>query len=265
VTTVVVVVVLLAFGVGLLLPTMRHTTVASIQVRCANNLKQIGLGFMLYANENRGAYPRTKFAPNDTLIPDVTNTGFDSKDPFSPGTTVPDNCVPSSLFLILRTEDLTSAVFNCPATPAQPDAYGGGVHTPLDRCNFTDLKQNLSYSYANPYPDNTALSAGYRLTSSLNPGFVIAGDLNPGPGALAVTVNSSAAQMRQSNSTNHGSAGQNFLFADGHVQWNDNPFVGLDHDNVYCRGVGGPGAAKEDLINSPKDQNDSVLLPTEAQ
>src|SRR4051812_13468259 len=31
------------------------------RVKCASNLRQIGMGLLLYANENRGAYPRTVF------------------------------------------------------------------------------------------------------------------------------------------------------------------------------------------------------------
>jgi type II secretory pathway pseudopilin PulG len=263
--TVLVVLGLAGFAAAILVPSLNRARETANRVKCANNLKQIGLAIQLYANDNRGAYPRTKFEPGDTLIPDVTNAGYDSSRPFGASTKVPDNCVPSALFLLLREEDITAAVFVCPSTQAQPDTFGGGANTALNRSNFSNLPQNLSYSYANPYPDNTAVAAGYKLTTRLDPGFVVVGDLNPGPAALAITLNGNAMQMRQGNSNNHRQDGENFLFADGHVEFDANPFGGLNHDNVYCRGMGGPGAAQTDLINSPKDQNDSVLLPTEAQ
>ncbi len=33
------------------------------RVRCASNLRQIGQAILLYANENRGAYPRATYDP----------------------------------------------------------------------------------------------------------------------------------------------------------------------------------------------------------
>ena len=97
----------------------------------------------------------------------------------------------------------------------------------------------------------------------------MAADLNPGnangANVLAITAASSRAQVQQANSHNHGQEGQNILFADGHVEFDANPFAGLNQDNIYCRGVGGPDAAKTDLVNSPKDGSDSVLLPVEGQ
>jgi prepilin-type processing-associated H-X9-DG protein len=197
----------------------------------------------------------------------VTNGGFDSSNPFSADTKVPANCIPSALFLLMRTEDITSAVFCCPSTSAQPDRFGGGGNSALSRSNFSLLHSNLSYGYANPYPDNHALSVGYKLVSSLDPGFAVLSDRNPGVGAgsdvLGITKDSPAAEMRRGNSLNHGRDGQNILFADGHVEFDNNPFSGINRDNIFCRGIGGPGTDKSNIVNSPQDASDSVLLPAE--
>jgi prepilin-type processing-associated H-X9-DG protein len=45
--------------------------------------------------------------------------------------------------------------------------------------------------------------------------------------------NGSAEQGRAGNSVTHGGEGQNVLFLDGHVSFEDRPFCGVDHDNIY--------------------------------
>src|SRR5262249_52803376 len=158
---------------------------------------------------------------------------------------------------LLRTGTIVPSVFICPSTDGVPDG------PPSGHSNFTDLSQNLSYSYANPYPDNTALASGYRpRLSARSVGFVIAGDKNPGKSrgadVLSVTPSSPRGQLMRANSWNHGQAGQNLLFLDGHVEFDFSVFSGANQDNVYARGMGGPGAGDDAIVNSPKDSADSV-------
>ena len=51
---------------------------------CASNLRQIGQAILIYANANKGAFPRTLFAPSDTPVP-TAYTGVHAGDPFGPG------------------------------------------------------------------------------------------------------------------------------------------------------------------------------------
>src|SRR6202034_1826783 len=106
-------------------------------------------------------------------------------DPFSGGvllapTAVWTNNVPEALFLLLRTEDITAAVFTCPSSNATADVYGGGTNTALNQIDFTNIQNNLSYSYANPYPDTYALGSGFKMVQGLEPTFAVAADINPG-------------------------------------------------------------------------------------
>ena len=99
-------------------------------------------------------------------------------------------------------------------------------------------------------------------------------DINPGdpassPGGsndnvLAVTSTSSGRDMRQANSNNHDEDGQNVLYGDGHVEFQSNPFCGIQRDNIYAaRQSGANPFLSSGVVRSPYDANDSVLLPTD--
>jgi prepilin-type N-terminal cleavage/methylation domain-containing protein/prepilin-type processing-associated H-X9-DG protein len=280
---------IIALLISILLPSLNRARETANRVKCASNLRQIGQAILLYTNENRGIYPRTCFSAGSAvpLIPydqGYINSGASAAgltDPFLSGSTIlgqavngttPSavNNVPQSLYLLLRTEDLTAGVFVCPSSNASPDTFGGGTNSSLNQINFSNVGGNLTYSYANPYPDPSAISGGYRLIQGIDPTFVVAADINPGTSGnggndnvLAVTTNSSGQQMRLGNSNNHNKDGQNILYGDGHVDFQNNPFVGTARDNIYTRGGGGAVGTAETLEESPFGVGDSVLLPTD--
>ena len=76
---------------------------------------------------------------------------------------------------------------------------------------------------------------------------------------------SSAKDMKNGNSNNHDGDGQNILFGDGHVEFLQNPFVGVQRDNVYTRSnQNGTSDTWEDTLKGSRDANDSVLLPSDS-
>jgi prepilin-type N-terminal cleavage/methylation domain-containing protein/prepilin-type processing-associated H-X9-DG protein len=286
---------IIALLISILLPSLNKARETANRVKCASNLRQIGQTILLYTNDNNGNYPRGVFA----LIPgsggsaggvQPSDAGYITSGASAEGLTDPFgetwtaqaasgstpalstvNNVPASLFLLLRTEDIVSAVFVCPSAGASPDTYGGGANTALNQTNFTNIQANLSYSYANDFPDTTASGSGFRMTQGMYPSFAVASDINPGTtgnsgldNVLAVSTSSSSQDMRLGNSNNHGKDGQNVLYADGHVEFQTNPFVGVDRDNIFTRGgtLYGTGVG-QDLVAGPYAANDSVLLPTD--
>jgi len=266
---------IIALLISILLPSLNKARETANKVKCANNLKQIGIAIQLYANDNKGAYPRTIYNPvgADVMSPDCSNDGYSAADPFSVAATPPwisswFNDVPSCLFLILRNEDITASVFNCPSTSATPDNFGGNNLTAQNRCNFSILQQNLSYSYADPFGPNI------KMTTGMDPGFAVAADINPGTSSsvqgadnvLAVTTSSSSQQQQMGNSNNHAKAGMNILFADGHVEFDANCLQGLNHDNIYTYNQPNfvPATALFPMTTlGPLDSNDSFMLPTD--
>lgn len=238
---------------------------SQLRVTCKKNLMQIGLAMQIYANDNKGAFPRTLYDPEKSES--VTAfSGADSAKPF--GNKGPSaNDVTGPLYLLLRTGDLKSDVFVCPSSRATRLEFAEGKRI-ADFSNFTSL-EHLSYSYTNPYPGETARRKGFKFDYTVRSSFAVAGDLNPGGEALAkLAPDAPAAEMMKGNSANHMGEGQNVLYGDGHVEWTTTPFCGQPRadrvrDNVYTRHLP-PGAAKDadPIMGPPMDAEDSVLLPS---
>jgi prepilin-type processing-associated H-X9-DG protein len=163
-------------------------------------------------------------------------------------------------------------VFVCPSSNAEKWDFGRGNNTALNWSNWegaAGVQEHLSYSYQNPYPDDEAMRKGFKLNNSTGAEFAVAADINPGSdkngkGVLTVKPTSRGDELRAGNSPNHDGDGQNVLFGDGHVEFVQNPFVGVQKDNLYARRAGYDmqDLASDTIWASPRDAGDSVLLPT---
>jgi prepilin-type processing-associated H-X9-DG protein len=251
------------------------------RIKCSSNLRQIGQAILLYSNDNRGGYPRTTY---DVAKPTpVWGTPYEGNaelgareqrkvDAFivKNSDVVPaPNDVTAALFLLLRTQDITSEVFICPSTGLEKWDFGGKTNAPIMWTNWPGkiaLADHLSYSYQNPYPTKEAIAKGFKLNNSITAEFAIAGDMNPGIDALTkVPMSAGPDAIRVGNSANHGGDGQNILYGDGHVEFQVSPYVGVERDNIYTFGdtgtkfqeTGGVG-----IVGPSVGPNDSVLLPT---
>jgi prepilin-type N-terminal cleavage/methylation domain-containing protein len=222
---------------AILLPALEKSREQANNLRCAANLNQIGVAMLIYSNDNHGQFPRTVYDP---AAPLCVGTNAAAPDPFGVGGPQP-NDVSAAVFLLLRAKAVPAKLFNEPYDDEVNDVPEPSTN-PGSRSNFTDYQHNLGYSFANPYPNAAAVSAGYQLTNKINSGFAIAADLNPGtPGV---------------NSRNHERRGQNVMFADFHVQWEKTTKCGIGGDDIYTN--------KSGLFQaSPVDATDSVLLPVD--
>ncbi len=57
---------IIAVLIALLLPSLGRARYEARRVACMSNLRQIGQAFMMYASENKGAFPRTYYLTNFT-------------------------------------------------------------------------------------------------------------------------------------------------------------------------------------------------------
>ena len=108
---------IIALLISILLPSLNKARETANRVKCAANLKQIGLAIQLYGNENKGNYPRTVY---DATTGAVTgnydaSAGTTARDPFIDATNN-KNDILQAIFLLIRTQDITSEVFVCPSS-----------------------------------------------------------------------------------------------------------------------------------------------------
>jgi len=267
-----VVVFLVIIVAAILFPAMNKANCRADRVKCAANLKQIGLAIQLYGNENKGAYPRTGYAAGQGLtFSSDASDGSAPRDPFGdkglPGK-VADNDMIAAIFLLVRTQDITTEVFLCPDSNEDKDVFGKtpGINA-MNKTSFTDWRKNLSYSFINFYPDAEAISIGYKINATVGSEIAIAADMNPGVGdqydVTFPTETSLASQIKKANSRNHQGAGQNVLYGDGHAEFQQTAFCGMKRDNIYTvsGSTDGSVTTSKTVVGSPKWAGDSVLLP----
>jgi prepilin-type N-terminal cleavage/methylation domain-containing protein/prepilin-type processing-associated H-X9-DG protein len=289
---------IIALLISILLPSLNKARETANKAKCASNLHQIGLAILLYQQDSNQLYPRTiqdtTGSPSPTWgTPYGAGGAPGTTDPFQAGASHQEaaNDVSASFFLLLRNEQLTSAVFICPSSNAEAWDFGGGSNSAQNWCNWNgttgnsgSLSRNLSYSYENPFASSTAISNGWQLKNP-DATYAICSDINPGTsvpnsgGLCPTNVNTTApaSQMRMANSPNHQQDGQNVLFGDGHAEWESNPFCGTQHDNIFTGQNGiaantagypflsGGSCTAGSTKSSPYDNQDSILLPNASE
>ena len=269
---------IIALLISILLPSLNRAREQANRVKCSNNLRQIALAAIMYANQEvrTGAFPRTNYNSSGTGALVATTKGYDTSNSFD--NTVGLNNVTASMFLILKTQEITPDVFVCPSSSGERGFAAGATRAVQDASNWESIPLHLTYSYNTPFPTSAAVAAGWKFNNSLGPDFVMAADINPGTNPQTGSVinnvtrpahNSGRRDMQQANSNNHQNEGQNVVYCDAHVEFQYSPFCGsprtgagapVYRDHIYCSGTTSQSYGQG---NPPIDAADAYCLPSD--
>jgi prepilin-type N-terminal cleavage/methylation domain-containing protein len=268
--------------VAVLLPSLNIARARSERAKCANNLRQIALAALAYANKEvrTGAFPRTYYdTAGSSITADTTGYGNPNSFPQPGPGYIRANNVTASFFLLVKTQDISPATFICPNSGGQPGFPSGSPVSVQESSNWASIPLNLSYSYNCPFPSQAALDAGWRFNNGLGGEHVIAADINPGkaggpgrPNNVEIpNYDSGPRDTQRANSNNHQNKGQNVAYCDAHVEFHDTPFCGPQRtgpgmppyrDNIYTAGA----RQESDTFGPsslPVDPFDAVLFPSD--
>src|SRR5262249_51367500 len=113
-----VVIAIIAILIAVLLPVVKSAREQANRVKCASNLRQVGLAMKIYAQDYK-AYPVAGDVPNGVaptfgyFVQQNAGFGATSFDPTA------------CMYLLVSHKYLTSAPFVCPSTNHQPDTQNG--------------------------------------------------------------------------------------------------------------------------------------------
>ena len=246
-----VVVAIIALLIGILLPSLSRAREVANRTVSASNLSGIYKALYQYSISNDDNFPKYRGDDTDAV-------GFQADDGGLRGTQNPDlgsggnlyNNVTASLWKLVKEGSVAAKQYTNPSDKgASADELTDNSDNTVPLSTTWDFwaPENLSYSPINMYDQ----VAGRSWSSKVKPDYVIMGDDNNADdennGGTSMGFHQNTMQgfngnqtndegiQNHENSQNHSQGeGQNFMFGDGHVEFENHPFVGRNQDNAMA-------------------------------
>jgi prepilin-type N-terminal cleavage/methylation domain-containing protein len=231
-----VVVAIIALLISILLPSLGRAKELANRAYCAANLRGITQSLIVYANDNNGIFPITEppLIPSTytTLSPSATGVSFQSDATLlKVPTNHPGNPIASLWMLNLRNQ-APPKVFLC-----KSDRYVITAASTIDNGGlyFDNFQTNTQISYSIAYPWVGSSVAAYWRETLMN-NLPIMSDMAPLSGdSNKNTAAAKGTTTKDFNTLSHDSQGQNVAYAEGHVDWCRDPYVGGNNDNIFTQ------------------------------
>jgi prepilin-type N-terminal cleavage/methylation domain-containing protein/prepilin-type processing-associated H-X9-DG protein len=244
-----VVVAIIALLISILLPSLARARELSKRTVCAANCRGVGQACKMYAQENEEFWPTVETtSANVTYIENIGRDRESVSEPTSSSISTTRN-----FWMLIRNGDITVKLMRCPSSnETMDDTENLNLYYDFKGSNY------ISYGYQIPYP-TPDLS---RPSEDMDPRMALVADRGPytmssggdawetvlqnvtapGGGTISATQERNTLNrdyLQALNSPNHGGVsngeGQNCLFQDGHVEFMQESFVGVDNDNIFTR------------------------------
>jgi len=237
---------------------------------CAQNLSGIGKATLIYANDYDGNLPRS--GGSSSYYGETANwRGADRSEAYNlkPDGSGGTASISSCFYLLVKYAAVAPRYFVCPGDSGTKEFRlvdaDAGKRKLVDLRDFGPVAfDNCSYAYHMPF-------SPYPLTTSCDPGMAVAADRNPWISSRAAEAKrfpgkfspvGDAEAIKAGNSISHQEEGQNVLFLDRHVNFEDRSCCGVNDDNIYTSwdggdiriGQHGPGPGQ------PASRTDSLLI-----
>ena len=271
-----VVIAIIALLMGILMPALARVRQIAFRMICGTNLSGIGKAMLIYSTDYDDEYPR---AGSATTVWNDSVANWQAANRFlAYGLNLSDGTggrasIGSCFYLLVKYAEVTPKSFICKGDSGvsefKPADYGVLDRDTIDLWDFgTDPKLHCSYTLHLPFG-----VASFALTTSSDPGCAVAADRNPWMDSPAgerkdiklYNPDGGREMINVGNSLSHQEDGQNVLFMDGHVSFEDVSFCGVNEDNIYTYWdggdirVGGYPLVGDDTTR-PQNRTDSLLV-----
>lgn len=265
-----VVVAIIALLIGILLPSLGRAREVANRTVCAANLVGLHKAMYTYSVTNRNSFPEYGQTALGGTQPEEECKGFQVTDRSRSGGGAAASNVKlrtlleggklaanatAALFMIVRDGSASTKSFVCPSDKASevdplavigPPGRGYRVESPSVLEDIYDFGQpeSLSYSMINMYHTVTGVNWG----SNSSADWCLMSDDNNAPKEhkyfKSPDIGPNLLSVHENSQLHSQGEGQNFLFGDGHVKFEVDPWQGPANDNAMAMGPTRKGQAQ---------------------